>query len=55
MSMLISEKNGKTGKIVGPNELLIASIVRFYNGILVTNNEQEFYQIEGLRIENWAR
>ena len=51
----LREKMGKTGKIVGPNDLLIASIVRFYDGILVTNNEQEFCQIEELRIENWAR
>ncbi|NLH90472.1 MAG: type II toxin-antitoxin system VapC family toxin [Treponema sp.] len=51
----LREKMEKTGKIVGPNDLLIASIVRFYDGILVTNNEQEFCQIEELRIENWAR
>jgi tRNA(fMet)-specific endonuclease VapC len=51
----IREKMEKTGALIGPNDLLIASIVKFYDGILVTNNEQEFRQIEGLRVENWAR
>jgi len=38
----------------GPNDLFIASIVKFHEGILVTNNEKEFKRIEGLKIENWA-
>ena len=50
----IREKMEKTGALIGPNDLLIASIVKFYDGILVTNNEQEFRQIEGLHVENWA-
>jgi tRNA(fMet)-specific endonuclease VapC len=43
-----------TGKIVGPNDLLIAATTKFYNGILVTNNVKEFKAIEGLRLENWV-
>ncbi|MEK7748301.1 MAG: type II toxin-antitoxin system VapC family toxin [Nitrospirota bacterium] len=41
------------GKIVGPNDLLIAAIVRFHQGVLVTNNIREFEVIEGLKLENW--
>jgi tRNA(fMet)-specific endonuclease VapC len=47
----ISEKNGS---IVGPNDMLIASIVKFHDGILVTNNVAEFQRIDGLKIENWV-
>jgi tRNA(fMet)-specific endonuclease VapC len=45
----------KTGALIGPNDLLIASIVKFYDGILVTNNEKEFGKVEVLRIENWTK
>ena len=51
----IRERMEKTGLIIGPNDLLIASIVKFYDGILVTNNEKEFSSIEGLQIENWTK
>jgi len=43
----------KTGQIVGPHDLIIASIVKFHDGILVTNNVVEFQRIKGLKIENW--
>jgi len=45
----------KVGENVGPNDLLIASIVKFHDGILVTNNTKEFKRIKGLKIENWAK
>jgi tRNA(fMet)-specific endonuclease VapC len=48
-------KTETTGKNVGPNDLFIASIVKFHNGILITNNEKEFKNIKGLRTENWAK
>lgn len=41
------------GQIIGPNDLLIAAIVKFHDGILVTNNEAEFRRIAGMKIENW--
>jgi len=44
----------KKGKSVGPNDLLIAAIVKFHDAVLVTNNVNEFKRIRGLRIENWA-
>lgn len=39
---------------IGPNDLLIASIVLHHNGILVTNNEKEFSRINTLKLENWV-
>lgn len=41
------------GDIVGPNDLFIASIVKFHEGILVTDHVKEFRRIAGLKIENW--
>ncbi|WP_017851783.1 type II toxin-antitoxin system tRNA(fMet)-specific endonuclease VapC [Leptospira interrogans] len=38
---------------IGPNDLLIASVVLSSNGILVTNNEKEFKRIPNLKVENW--
>lgn len=43
----------KEGIIIGPNDLLIAAIVKFHDGILVTNNTNEFQRVTGLKIENW--
>jgi len=40
---------------IGPNDLIIASIVAANKGILVTNNEQEFGRIPEIAIENWTR
>lgn len=51
----IRYKTETIGCNVGPNDLLIASIVKFHEGILVTNNEKEFNRIKGLKIENWAK
>ena len=45
----------KKGEVIGPNDMLIASIVKFHEGILVTNNVREFERIKGLKIENWAK
>ena len=45
----------KSGKNVGPNDLLIASVVMFHEGVLVTNNVKEFSNIDGLKIEDWSK
>ena len=45
----------KKGEVIGPNDMFIASIVKFHEGILVTNNVNEFARIKGLKIENWAK
>lgn len=50
----IRNETEKIGEKVGPNDLLIASIVKFHDGILVTNNVKEFARIKGLKIENWV-
>ncbi|HNX76522.1 MAG TPA: type II toxin-antitoxin system VapC family toxin [Candidatus Rifleibacterium sp.] len=44
----------RSGKCVGPNDLMIAAIVRHNNATLVTNNLKEFRQIKDLKLENWA-
>ena len=50
---LIRKQTEQEGKIVGPNDLLIAAIVKFHQGILVTRNTKEFFRIKGLQVENW--
>ena len=49
----IRKQTEKKGTLVGPNDLMIAAIVKFHEGILVTNNTREFSRIDGLRLENW--
>ena len=44
----------RKGKVIGPNDILIASIVKYHDGILVTNNIDEFERVIGLKIENWV-
>lgn len=44
----------KKGNIIGPNDLILASIVLANEGILVTNNLNEFSRIKNLRVENWV-
>ncbi|MEE9429406.1 MAG: type II toxin-antitoxin system VapC family toxin [Melioribacteraceae bacterium] len=41
------------GKIIGPNDLLIAAIVLANNGTLVTNNISEFKRVPNLKVTNW--
>jgi tRNA(fMet)-specific endonuclease VapC len=43
------------GRLIGANDLWIASHAVARGLILVTNNEREFRRIPDLRIENWAR
>jgi len=41
------------GKIIGPNDMLIAAISRAHNTTLVTHNMGEFSRIVGLQLEDW--
>jgi len=50
----IRSKLEKSGTLIGPNDLLIASIVLYNNGTLVTNNTKEFKRIKALKLENWV-
>jgi tRNA(fMet)-specific endonuclease VapC len=44
----------KKGKIIGSNDLLIAAHALSLDCTLVTNNENEFSRVEGLKTENWT-
>ncbi len=45
----------RDGKLINDADILIASIVKNHNAILVTNNEEHFSRIQGLQIENWLK
>jgi tRNA(fMet)-specific endonuclease VapC len=44
----------RRGTPIGSLDLLIAAHALSHDCTLVTNNEQEFSRIHGLRIENWS-
>jgi tRNA(fMet)-specific endonuclease VapC len=50
----IRQKVESVGISIGPNDLFIAAIVKFHEGMLITNNVKEFSRVEGLNIENWV-
>jgi tRNA(fMet)-specific endonuclease VapC len=50
----LRNKMEQSGELVGPNDLMIASIVKFHEGVLVTHNVKEFKRIKGLKIEDWV-
>ena len=41
------------GKVIGPNDLLIAATALANNAVLVTGNVDEFKRVLGLSIESW--
>lgn len=45
----------KNGKIIGGNDMLIASIALSHDGVLVTHNVEEFSRIKNLKIEDWTK
>ena len=45
----------KRGKPLGPNDLMIAAHARSSDLTLVTDNENEFRRVRGLRVENWRK
>ncbi len=44
----------KSGRIIGPYDMLIAGHARSLGLILVSNNLKEFNRVPGLRVENWV-
>jgi tRNA(fMet)-specific endonuclease VapC len=44
----------RNGKIIGGNDMIIAATALANNGVLVTNNTDEFTRIKGLIIEDWT-
>ena len=45
----------KKGKIIGPNDLIIAATVLARKGTLITHNTKEFKQVAGLSLEDWVK
>jgi tRNA(fMet)-specific endonuclease VapC len=45
----------RMGRPIGANDLLIAAHALSLDFTLVTDNEREFFRVDGLRIENWLR
>ena len=45
----------KSGRPIGPMDLLIAAHARSLSLTLVTNNLKEFERVPGLRTENWTQ
>lgn len=45
----------RKGRLIGPNDLLIAAQALALELTLVTANEDELRRVEGLRVENWLR
>ena len=43
-----------SGRLVGPNDLILASTVLAKNGVLITHNTKEFSRIKELKIEDWC-
>jgi tRNA(fMet)-specific endonuclease VapC len=43
----------KEGRIIGSNDLLIASHAMAENAVLITNNYRELQRVTGLKIEHW--
>ena len=44
----------KSGRLIGPYDLMIAGHARSRGHILVTNNTKEFKRVKGLHIDNWV-
>jgi len=55
ISAELYSKLRQTGQIIDDIDLLIAGIAIENGMTLVTNNENHFGRIPGLRIENWKR
>jgi tRNA(fMet)-specific endonuclease VapC len=43
----------RAGTTIGPNDLMIASIARAHELVLVTHNTNEFSRVSNLQIEDW--
>ncbi|MCD6122501.1 MAG: type II toxin-antitoxin system VapC family toxin [Spirochaetales bacterium] len=51
---IIRKELEEDGTSIGPNDIIIASIVLANNGVLITKNTKEFNRIRGLEIEDWT-
>ncbi len=44
----------REGRVIGPNDMIIAATVLANGGKMVTNNVKEFERVRGLIIEDWS-
>ncbi len=44
----------RSGKPIGPNDLIIAATAAARGSVLVTHNTGEFSRVKGLRLEDWT-
>jgi len=44
----------KVGKIIGPNDIIIAATALSHGATLVTHNIREFERVQDLLLEDWA-
>ncbi len=51
----IRERLAKDGKLIGPNDMLIAATALANGAVLVTHNTDEFSRVEGLVFEDWRK
>lgn len=49
----IRSKLSSEGLLIGPNDLMIASIAMANNLTMVTHNTGEFKRVHGLKVEDW--
>lgn len=49
----IREILSEQGKIIGPNDLIIAAIARANDATLITHNTREFSRISNIKLEDW--
>lgn len=45
----------RSGRVLGPNDVLVAAQALALGCVLVTDNERELARVPGLRTENWLR
>jgi tRNA(fMet)-specific endonuclease VapC len=52
---LLRTRLEQAGTPIGANDLLIAAQALTLGYVIVTDNEREFSQVKGLRLQNWLR
>lgn len=51
----IREELSKKGKLIGPNDMLIAATALANGAVLVTHNTDEFSRVPELKLEDWIK
>ncbi len=45
----------KKGRLIGPNDLIIAATTLAHQGSLITHNTKEFSRVSGLKLQDWTQ